>query len=193
MTARECWRMSPPARFMCVGLPGLLAVFLSVSVASGQPASNGRRDSAGVVALVLSSIERLPPDDSGLRRVPWRVTVVDSTSHVLRAAAAGVTAAIGARPASDRDSVQAILELWWYSAGARVRRLRFSVATIGRCGATWSSAWASVSSYEVVARRTAKRWVTGPPTMIAHGSPTLCMPRPELVPDRPVRRPPDDS
>ena len=180
-------------RFLCVGLLGLLEVLLLGGVARSQGTTNLRADSASVVTLVLSAIERLPPRDSGLRRVPWRVEVSDSTSHALRAAAPGVAAAIGVRPRSERDTVQAILELEAYAAAGRVRRLRFSVATIGRCGQAWDSVSAYNTSYEVVARRRSGRWVTSPPTELGHGDPTMCLERPEFDLDRPVRPPSNES
>jgi hypothetical protein len=180
-------------RFLSAGLLGLLEVFLPAEVARAQRTTNLRVDSASVVALVLSAIDHLPPDDAGLRRAPWRVEAFDSTSRTLRAAAAGVATAIGARPPSERDSVRAILQLGAYTATPLARRLHFSVVTIGRCGQTWDRAYAHVTSYEVVARRISGRWVTSPPTALSHGSPTLCLERPEFDRDRPVRPPPNVS
>jgi hypothetical protein len=173
---------------------GLLGVFLTAGVARAQRATGLRVDSASVVALVLSAIEQLSPRDAGLRPAPWRVEVVDSTSRTLRAAAAGVAAAIPVRPRSERDSVQAILQLEAYAAARRVRRLRFSVATIARCDQAWESVYAYDTSYEVVARSVSGRWVTSPPTELGHGDPTPgCLERPEFGRDRPARPPSNDS
>jgi hypothetical protein len=52
-------------RFLSAGLLGLLEVFLPAEVARAQRTTNLRVDSANVVALVLSAIDHLPPDDAG--------------------------------------------------------------------------------------------------------------------------------
>jgi hypothetical protein len=186
-------RARTAARGLSVLLLSLLELFVPGCAARAQRPSDLRLDSATVVALVLSAIKQLPPRDSGLRRAPWRVEVADSTSRAWRAAAAGVAAAIGARPRSEKDSVQAIISLEAYTATRRMRRLEFSITTIGRCGQTWDLAYAYNTSYDVVTRRISGRWVTAPPTETGHGDPTICVERPEFDRDRPVRAPSNAS
>lgn len=146
-------------------------------------------DSAVVVALVRHAVAHLPPRDSALRSAPWRVEASDSASRAWRSAAAAVAAAIKARAASRRDSIQAVMTLGEYADSGGVHHLSVEIVTLGRCGATWERAWAYTTWYEVLGREVSGAWEFMPPREVGHGDPTVCLERPDLNPDGAAARP----